>query len=135
MSDIIVLGAGPIGLASAMLLARDGHQVQILEKDEHAPPASGSDAWEQWERSGVAEFRADLVVDAMGRRSRCTDWVTSAGARPPYEESFDAGFAYYSRHYRSRDGTFPEPTGPLVSFLSTFSILTLPADNDTWVVN
>ena len=238
-----------MGLASAMTLARDGHDVTVLEKDPHAPPAVGSDAWERRERSGVAQFRlahymqakfrhlldtelpevrdeiatsggirysvlpsflarlddrsarpgderyetvtarrpvlesafarvaentpgvkiargvavdgvvtngsvadgiphvvgvrtkegeelgADLVIDAMGRRSKFTDWVSAVGARPPYEEAFDAGFAYYSRHYRSRDGKLPEHRGPVVSFLSTFSILTLPADNDTWVVN
>jgi 2-polyprenyl-6-methoxyphenol hydroxylase-like FAD-dependent oxidoreductase len=46
----------------------------------------------------------------------------------------DAGFAYYSRHYRSRDGALPEVAGPYISLLSTFTLLTLPTDGDTWVV-
>jgi len=33
MSNIVVLGAGLNGLATAMLLARDGHEVTILERD------------------------------------------------------------------------------------------------------
>jgi hypothetical protein len=36
------------------------------------------------------EIEADLVVDAMGRRSRLTQWVVGAGGRPPYEEASDA---------------------------------------------
>jgi len=244
---ILVMGAGPVGLATAMLLAHDGHDVTVLEKDEQTPPSLGGDAWEQWERKGVAQFRlghymqarvrhildaelpevrdeilacggirysildsllfglddssprdsddrfetitarrpvlesafarvaentpgievvrgaavegvvtngsitdgvphvtgvrtrdggeitADLVVDAMGRRSSYVDWAKAVGARPPYEEAFDAGFAYYSRHYRSADGLLPEVRGRLVNMFSTVMVLTLPADNGTWV--
>jgi 2-polyprenyl-6-methoxyphenol hydroxylase-like FAD-dependent oxidoreductase len=79
------------------------------------------------------EISADLVVDAGGRRSSYVDWAKAVGARPPYEEAFDAGFAYYSRHYRSRDGSLPEVQGRLVSSFSTINILTLPADSGTWV--
>jgi 2-polyprenyl-6-methoxyphenol hydroxylase-like FAD-dependent oxidoreductase len=231
-----------------MLLARDGHEVTVLEKDPEGPPATGAEAWDKWERSGVAqfhlahymqarvrhllqaelpevydeiassggirynilqsflyglddpsprpaderfetmtarrpvlesafarvaenttglkivrgvtvdglitngaltdgvphvtgvrtrdgeEFTADLIVDAMGRKSKYIDWVTALGARPPYEEAFDAGFAYYSRHYRSPDGSVPEARGRLMNALSTIGVMTLPADNGTWVV-
>jgi 2-polyprenyl-6-methoxyphenol hydroxylase-like FAD-dependent oxidoreductase len=247
VAKIIVLGAGPVGLATSMLLAHDGHDVTVLEKDSQTPPAVGEDAWEGWERKGVAQFRlghymqarvrhlldaelpdvrdeilacggvrysildsllfglddtsprdgddrfetvtarrpilesafarvaentpgvkivrgvnvegpvtdgsivdgvphvvgvrtrdgeemgADLVVDAGGRRSNYVEWAKAVGARPPYEEAFDAGFAYYSRHYRSSDGTLPEVRGRLVNMFSTISVLTLPADSGTWV--
>ena len=36
--DVLVIGAGVIGLASAFRLARDGHRVTLLDRD---PPASG----------------------------------------------------------------------------------------------
>jgi 2-polyprenyl-6-methoxyphenol hydroxylase-like FAD-dependent oxidoreductase len=248
MGDVIVLGAGPVGLAAAMLLAKDGHDVTVLEKDTTEVPANAEDAW-SWERGGVAqfrlahymqakfrhlldaelpdvrdeiaadgglrhsllvgfastledttprpdddrfetltarrpvlegaiarvaqrtmgvtilkgvavespiangsalagvphvvgvrtsdgrEFRADLVLDAMGRRSKIGEWIAGLGGRPPYEEASDAGFVYYSRYFRSRDGGLPEVTGPLpLTHLSTLSLLSLPADNDTWVV-
>jgi 2-polyprenyl-6-methoxyphenol hydroxylase-like FAD-dependent oxidoreductase len=35
------------------------------------------------------EIRADLVVDAMGRRSVAGKWVTTLGGRAPIEESED----------------------------------------------
>jgi 2-polyprenyl-6-methoxyphenol hydroxylase-like FAD-dependent oxidoreductase len=231
-----------------MLLAHDGHDVVVLEKDPQPPPASADEVWDTWKRTGVAQFHlahymqarvrhlldaelpdvrdaimsfgglrysilhsflyalddktprpgderfetvtarrpilecafnraaentsglnvargvsvegviangsagdgiphvrgirtrdgdelaGDLVIDAMGRRSKFVDWVTAIGAQAPYEEAFDAGFVYYSRHYRSLDGRVPEVHGRLVNPLSTISILTLPADNGTQVV-
>ena len=45
-----------LGLCSAMLLAKDGHEVVVLERDPAAPP-DPSEAWESWERRGVNQFR------------------------------------------------------------------------------
>jgi 2-polyprenyl-6-methoxyphenol hydroxylase-like FAD-dependent oxidoreductase len=54
--DVVVCGGSVIGLASALLLAQDGHEVTVLEMDEQeAPPARA--AWEGWERKGVPQFR------------------------------------------------------------------------------
>ncbi|HEX6489126.1 MAG TPA: NAD(P)-binding protein [Candidatus Dormibacteraeota bacterium] len=245
---VVVVGAGPIGLATAMLLARVDATVTVLDKDPQPPPDDPWEAWADWERSGVAQFRqphlalprvrhlldaelpdvrdrleaiggrrlsplellprsvadrsprpgddrfelltarrpvleaafahvaattsgveirrgvavaepiegrsvldgvphvggvrtkdgedhpADLVVDAMGRRSPLTAWVTGLGGRPPLEEASDAGFAYYSRHYRSADGRSPEIRGPFGVDLATVRILTLPGDNGAWTV-
>jgi 2-polyprenyl-6-methoxyphenol hydroxylase-like FAD-dependent oxidoreductase len=248
MGRIVVVGAGPIGLATAMLLARDGHAVTVLEKDVQVPPTTGPEAWERWQRGGVAQFRqahfmqarfrhlldaefpmvrdqiaasggkrfnltmalppsvtdrsprhgddrfetltgrrpvlerafarvaeetpgvtirrgvtvdgpitgpsirrgiphviglrtqdgaeigADLVIDAMGRRSKLCDWVVAIGGRSPIEEASDAGFAYYTRHYRSRDGSLPALRGPVAANLGTIRILTVLADNDAWTL-
>ncbi len=57
MARIIVIGAGVGGLTTAMLLARDGHDVTVLERDPAPPPADADDAWEHWERRGVNQFR------------------------------------------------------------------------------
>ncbi len=246
MARIVVLGGGVCGLSSGLMLARDGHEVTVLERDTDPVPGSVDGAWEQWSRDGVTQFRlahflqpagsvvlgeelpdvldglastgalrldliglmpptltdrspragderfvtytarrpvfervlgevaesepvlevrrgavvkelivqaangtphvsgvrldsgealsADLVVDATGRRSQMPRWCSDAGIGPPHEESEDSGFIYYGRYFRSADGTTPQPIGPLLAQLGTFSILTLPSDNGTWAV-
>lgn len=248
MPEAIVAGAGPIGLATAMLLAREGFHVTVLDKDAEDPPDEASAAWESWERKGVAQFRmphlmlprfrhvldsefpevrdrieqlggrrfnlvellprslressprpgdqrfetvtgrrpvvelafaqeaqrrpgleimrgvgadgpvaggsvlpgvphvagvrtssgrellADLVVDAMGRRSKLSEWVGALGGRPPTQEATDAGFAYYTRHFKTRNGWIPDYRGPIGADLATVRLLTLPGDNGTWQV-
>ncbi len=83
---------------------------------------------------GGEELSADLVVDAMGRRSQLPRWLREAGCRTPYEEVEDAGFIYYTRFFRSADGALPRLRGPLMSSVGTFSVVTLPGDNGTWSV-
>jgi 2-polyprenyl-6-methoxyphenol hydroxylase-like FAD-dependent oxidoreductase len=245
---VLIVGAGPIGLAASILLAADGHEVTVLEKDAQGPPTTTRQVWDSWRRLGVSQFRqahymqarfrqlleaelpvvrdrledvgarrynvidallgalpdhrfreddarfeaitgrrpivesafamvaeecpgvatrrgvaavelivgasvragvphicgvrtadganisADLVIDAMGRRSKLTDWVKAVGGRRPYEEASDAGFAYYTRHYRSDDGHVPEWRGPVGAEIGTVRVVTLPADNDTWTL-
>jgi len=57
MSKILVLGGGIVGLSTAMMLARRGHDVTVFERDSKPLPASPEDAWQGWERRGVAQFR------------------------------------------------------------------------------
>src|SRR5687767_10285423 len=54
-SEVIVVGGGVVGLCSALLLARDGHRVRLLERDPAGPPPPGVDPWTQWERRGVSQ--------------------------------------------------------------------------------
>jgi 2-polyprenyl-6-methoxyphenol hydroxylase-like FAD-dependent oxidoreductase len=216
---IIVLGGGVCGLSAGMMLARDGHEVTVLERDADPVPESVEEAWESWSRDGVRQFRmahfldmlglmpptlpshgpqagderfvtytarrstfervlgkaaaeepglevrrgsavkeltmvvgngtphvtgvrldsgetlhGDLVVDAMGRSSQLPRWLSDAGIGPMQEESEDSGFIYYGRFFRSADGTTPQPIGPLLAPMGTFSLLTLPSDNGTWAV-
>jgi 2-polyprenyl-6-methoxyphenol hydroxylase-like FAD-dependent oxidoreductase len=78
------------------------------------------------------EIRADLVVDAAGRRSMLPKWLAEIGAPAPVEERADCGFVYFGRYFRSADGSVPMAMGPLLQEYGTISILTLPADNGTW---
>ena len=56
MPALIVIGGGIAGLSTAMLLARDGHSVTVLERDP-APPPPPKEAWSAWERRGINQFR------------------------------------------------------------------------------
>ncbi|HLM17759.1 MAG TPA: FAD-dependent oxidoreductase [Acidimicrobiia bacterium] len=243
MADIVVCGGSVIGLSTAMMLARDGHDVTVLERDPAAVPDSPLVAWEEWERPGVPQFRqphnlfpryrqilevelpdvfdgfvanggvwvnflenlppfitdreprpdddrfrfvtgrrpmveyvharaaeeqprltvrrgvkvhgfvagagsngtarvvgvetddgtvhADLVVDAMGRRSPALDWLETLGARAPIVQSQDSGYTYYTQYFT---GTRPVAMAPPVSAIGTFMILTISGDNSTWSV-
>ena len=55
--SVLIIGGGICGLGTALLLARDGHDVTLLERDAAPPPDSADDAWVSWPRKGVAQFR------------------------------------------------------------------------------
>ena len=244
MSKILVLGGGIVGLSTAMMLARRGHDVTVFERDSEPLPASPEDAWQRWERRGVAQFRqphylhppaielldshlpgvkqalihagcitfdplatmpptitdrarregderfttitgrrptveyavasvaenllpirrgvsvasllhgpsttkgiphvtgvrtidgeevsADLVIDATGRASKLPDWLAAIGARRPIEETEDAGFIYYSRYFRAKNGVVPPYRTGIYTYFHSFELLTLPGDAGTW---
>jgi len=55
--SVLIIGGGICGLGAALLLARDGHGVTVLERDVGAIPESSFAAWQHWQRQGVAQFR------------------------------------------------------------------------------
>ncbi|HET6303524.1 MAG TPA: NAD-binding protein [Myxococcota bacterium] len=63
---------------------------------------------------GAWESRADLVVDASGRRSKLPRWLAGIGAAPVEEESEDCGIFYCSRFHRLRPGGHPPSSATLV---------------------
>ena len=116
MASIVVCGGSVIGLASAMMLARDGHRVTVLERDAAPPPPdSAAAAWDGWSRPGVAQFhqphnlfsRARLVLDEElpGVVDRLVEagcvWVDLLAMAPP---SLD-------KTPREGDDRFPFVTG------------------------
>ncbi|MBZ9867532.1 FAD-dependent oxidoreductase [Mesorhizobium sp. CA15] len=78
------------------------------------------------------EIRADLVIDAMGRRSPACEWIVAAGGRSPNEEAEDSNFVYFTRYFTGKQR--PRRKGRLLTPMGLFSILTLDGDNDTWSV-
>ena len=236
--NVVVLGAGPAGLACSLTLARAGHRVTILERD---PAEMASDPF-QWERKGVPHFAqphmliprackelrecfpdvyelllaegaseidlrprlqaaeptnvaqagdddlrylavrravlegalrraalsepgieirfgtdveglvfdpgavvgartshgdipAQVVVDALGRRSPIANWLDAGGYAPPSQEHSPCGVIYYSRYYRVRPG-MQLPGGPWLlgprGDLGFMGYATFPGDNDTF---
>ena len=57
MARIVVVGAGVVALGAAMLLAGDGHQVIVLERDPEGPPGT------QWRHGSAGSGRAESVPD------------------------------------------------------------------------
>lgn len=78
---------------------------------------------------------ADLVVDALGRRSPTSTWLEQCGAKPDEREVTDCGVIYYSRYYRTKDG-FELPDGPWVlsprGDLGYLAYASFPGDNGTF---
>jgi 2-polyprenyl-6-methoxyphenol hydroxylase-like FAD-dependent oxidoreductase len=116
MASIVVCGGSVIGLASAMMLARDGHQVTVLERDAAPPPPGPAvAAWDGWPRPGVAQFhqphnlfsRARLILDEElpGLVDRLVEagcvWVDILALAPPS----------LGRTPRPGDDRFPFVTG------------------------
>ncbi|HVC69507.1 MAG TPA: NAD(P)-binding protein [Acidimicrobiales bacterium] len=67
MASIVVTGAGMAGLTTAMLLADDGHQVVVLERDPAVPPPP-AEAWGTWKRRGVVQFRLAHILQPRFRK-------------------------------------------------------------------
>jgi 2-polyprenyl-6-methoxyphenol hydroxylase-like FAD-dependent oxidoreductase len=86
-------------------------------------------------RTSNGSIRADLVIDALGRRSPVPGWLEALGGTPMSEESSDCGVIYYTRYYQVRDGRslpdgpwLPTPRGDLgYGLFSSF-----PGDNGTF---
>jgi 2-polyprenyl-6-methoxyphenol hydroxylase-like FAD-dependent oxidoreductase len=53
---VVVVGGGVAGLGSSLLLARQGHSVTVVERDDTPMPASADEAFE-WDRRGAPQVR------------------------------------------------------------------------------
>src|SRR5689334_10270369 len=67
MARVVVVGAGIGGLASALFLARRGHDVTVVDRDPADLPADPASAWVDWPRRGVPQFRHIHLFNARGR--------------------------------------------------------------------
>jgi 2-polyprenyl-6-methoxyphenol hydroxylase-like FAD-dependent oxidoreductase len=56
MGRILFVGGGIVGMCAATMLANDGHDITVLERDPTPPPPPDV-AWDDWNRRGVNQFR------------------------------------------------------------------------------
>jgi 2-polyprenyl-6-methoxyphenol hydroxylase-like FAD-dependent oxidoreductase len=66
VADVVVLGGGPTGLGTAILLAQKGLEVVVLDRDEAAPD-DPEEAWASWQRRSVGQFRLVHFIQPGGR--------------------------------------------------------------------
>ena len=67
MAKIVVAGGGICGMAAALVLAEDGHEIVLLDRDPGPVPADVEAAW-RWERRSVAQFRMAHLLLPGGYR-------------------------------------------------------------------
>jgi 2-polyprenyl-6-methoxyphenol hydroxylase-like FAD-dependent oxidoreductase len=85
MGRIMFVGGGIVGTCAAMMLAHDGHDVTVLERDPTPPPPPDT-AWDEWDRRGVNQFRMLHFFQARFRQVAdtelpgLTDAMVAAGA-------------------------------------------------------
>ncbi|MEI8241366.1 MAG: FAD-dependent oxidoreductase, partial [Actinomycetota bacterium] len=53
---VLVVGGGVAGLGSALVLARQGHDVVVVERDDTPMPESADEAF-SWDRRGAPQVR------------------------------------------------------------------------------
>lgn len=67
MTNICISGGGVAGLATALLLAADGHEVSVVERDPAPPSRDPEVTWASWERRSVPQFRQTHAFLARAR--------------------------------------------------------------------
>jgi 2-polyprenyl-6-methoxyphenol hydroxylase-like FAD-dependent oxidoreductase len=68
VARIVVMGGGLIGLATAVMVAKQGHDVTVLERDPDPLPNTPRDAWDSWKRQGVMQFRQPHFLLPQAKR-------------------------------------------------------------------
>lgn len=98
----------------------------LLTSNDDPPRARGV-------RTERGDLRADVVVDAAGRRSPVDGWLAAVGAQEPHTLAAECGVGYYTRHYRLRADAVRNDAGRLsmVALLPFFTVAAFGADNGT----
>jgi flavin-dependent dehydrogenase len=68
VARVAIAGAGLGGLAAALFVARRGHVVTLLERDEAAPRGDPTRDFAGWRRPGIPQARQPHVFLARGRQ-------------------------------------------------------------------
>jgi 2-polyprenyl-6-methoxyphenol hydroxylase-like FAD-dependent oxidoreductase len=87
-------------------------------------------------RTTEGDVSADFVLDTSGGRSPIDHWLKAIEAQPTATLWAECGVAYFSRHYRIREGaTLPAPsTTRVVIPLDEFMVGIWGADNNTMLL-
>jgi 2-polyprenyl-6-methoxyphenol hydroxylase-like FAD-dependent oxidoreductase len=64
---VAVAGGGVSGMLAALMLARDGHQVTVVERDDTPLPPTPDEAFESWQRTGAPHARQSHALLARLR--------------------------------------------------------------------
>ncbi len=68
MAHVLIIGAGPVGLAAGMLLAADGHRATVLDQDPAAVRTTKAATGGDWRRPGVKQFGHTHILMPGGYR-------------------------------------------------------------------
>ena len=118
----------------------DGLRVGGLLPAADASGVSGVKVRRAGEDGAWSVLRADLVVDATGRRSPAPEWLGELGYERPAETRIDAGVAYASRTFRRRPGATLDDEGAQGIFVQSRPPETartgvmFPIEGDRWMV-
>ena len=114
----------------------EGVEVVGLQSDEEKRGVTGVRIRNRRGGSDQSEpdsvLAADLVVDAMGRRSKTPEWLVELGYTPPRKSEIDSFLGYVTRRYKRK------PNTPLMLIGATpphdpYGGLVLPEENNTMV--
>ena len=67
-ADVVVIGGGFAGLATALFLARRGHEVALVERDESPSGATADEDVDGWRRAGVPQAHQSHLLLGRARR-------------------------------------------------------------------
>lgn len=65
---LLIVGGSVSGLVTALLAARRGHEVVVVDRDPSPRPSTADAAWEEWHHPGVPQFRQLHGYQALAHR-------------------------------------------------------------------
>lgn len=105
-ADVLVLGAGIGGLATALALGRRGHHITLFERDDTPPPDDAASAF-AWDRTGAPQVRHSHAFLARLRnllRDRWPDVLEALLAEGVTELRFTESLPEAMQDREPRDG-------------------------------
>jgi 2-polyprenyl-6-methoxyphenol hydroxylase-like FAD-dependent oxidoreductase len=112
----------------------EGVEIVGLQSDEAKQRLTGVQIRNRRHGSNQREedpvYEADLVVDALGRRSQTPEWLVEMGYLAPEENEVDSFLGYVTRRYKRK------PNTPMIWILAAppdhpYGAILFPEENDT----